>query len=280
MNLTSDLQRAVQSIPDGCAVGIGGGPMSRKPMALVRELIRQGRRDLTVVTYVGGFDVDILLARGAVSAVRASYVGFDYLGRAPHFGASPDVALPIETVGSIVQGLRATAAGLDFLPFRGVLGTEVMDARPDLRTVVSPYDGTEYVAWPAVPVDVALIHVSRADASGNALLTGGTGIDRLLCDAAGRVIVSAERIVPELPTGTADATIVATRVSHVVEAQFGAHPTSCVPDYRVDLPHYLDYLASARAGTASEFVDELLVDPPAYRQRHVDAAALCLEVPA
>jgi glutaconate CoA-transferase subunit A len=274
--LVTDLATAIATIEDGAVVGIGGSTMSRKPMALLRELIRQRRR-VDAVTYAGGYDIDLLLATGSLSSVRAGYIGFEYLGRAPHIGSASGADIPIETAGSVIQGLRARAAGLPWLPFTGTTGTDVARRGVGGAVVAAGAEGEEVAAWPAIPLDVALIHAPIATRAGDALVAGASGIDRLLCDAAERVIVSCERLVDRLDASP-DGVIPGRRVGHVVEAPYGAHPTSCVPDYRADVLHHLDYIGAVRSGRGDELVSELLEDDlEAYRARWVDVDSLRLE---
>ncbi|MBX6378683.1 MAG: CoA transferase subunit A, partial [Clostridia bacterium] len=268
-------------VRDGDMVGVGGNSLARRPVALVRELIRAGRRDLTVVAFTAGFETELLLAAGRLRAVRACYVGLDYLGLAPHFGRDPAVHIWEETEASIVLGLKATASHVSFLPFRGVRQTDVLRVRPDVQLVRCPYTGEEYVAWPALQVDVALIHAPACDADGNAVLGASRGIDRLLGAAARTTIVSAERLVGEEEIRRQGADLLGHRVAAVVHAPYGAHPTSCYPYYRADVPHLLDYLDRCREGRVTEYLQAIELDHGAYVQRFVAARAaeLALEKP-
>ncbi|QSR32201.1 hypothetical protein CFI00_17205 [Nocardioides sp. S5] len=237
------LEEAVASIPDGAAIGIGGGPMSRRPMSLVREVIRQGRKGLTLVTYTGGIDVDALLAAGAASIVRAPYVGFEYLGLAPHYQPTGNLTIVVETIASLASGLRAGAGGLPFLPARPSTASDVLEVRTDVRRVTCPYTGATLVAWPAITVDVALLHVADSDPFGCATLGDSVSMDEVLADAAERVIISAESIgsKPSSPRS-----LEGSSVSHVVHARHGAHPTAFPPLYDADVPELLGYLDLAR----------------------------------
>jgi glutaconate CoA-transferase subunit A len=109
--------------------------------------------------------------------------------------------------------------------------------RPDVKTVIDPYNGEELIAFPAIRPDVAVIHALRADAHGNALIGGNLGVDLELALIAGTVIVTAEEIVS--PLDRAD--LVAPFVHAVVEAKNGAAPTSCHPLYPLDGEFILNY---------------------------------------
>ena len=248
----ADLVQACKPVLDGSTLGIGGITLHRRPLGLVRELIAQRKKELTLVGLTLGFEAELLLAEGCVSCVRAGYVGLDFLGLAPHFGKHASVRIVEETEHSILNGLRATLAHMDFLPARGTLHTDVARVRPDVRTVRSPYTDEEYIAWPALRPDTALVHASMADEQGNAVLGYGGAIDRLLVVAAKRTIVSTERLVSTAAIQQAGADILARNVSAVVHLPQGAHPTSCLPHYRTDIPYLLNYLATCRAqGAAS-----------------------------
>ena len=154
-------------------IGIGGWGSRRKPMALVRAILRTPVRDLTVVSF-GGPDVGLLCAAGKVRELVFGFVSLDSIAYDPHFVRARQAgAIAVRELdeGMVVAGLRAAAQRLPFLPIRAGLGSDVLTYYPGLRTVRSPYDdGEELVAMPALPLDVALVHLNRADAHGNAAL--------------------------------------------------------------------------------------------------------------
>jgi len=149
-------------------------------------------------------------------------------------------------------GLRAAAQRLPFLPTRAGLGSDVLKINPHLKTVKSPYDdGEELVAVPALNVDVAFIHMNRADASGNGQALGRDPyFDNLFCMAAEKTFMSCEKILPtqELVGGGPLQSLLISRmmVSGVVEAPNGAHFTECPPDYARDEKFQREYAATAK----------------------------------
>jgi glutaconate CoA-transferase, subunit A len=229
---------------DGMTIGIGGWGSRRKPMALVRAILRSPLRDLTLVTY-GGPDVGLLCAAGRVRKVVYGFVSLDSIPLEPHFRAARENAA-VEVLeldeGMLQAGLRAAAHRLPFLPIRAGLGSAVLETAggKELRTVRSPYDdGEELVAMPALRLDAALVHLNRADRHGNAQYLGPDPyFDDLYCLAAQHRFVSCEQVVEtaELTTGASPQTLLLNRmmVDGVVEAPGGAHFTSCVPDYERD----------------------------------------------
>jgi glutaconate CoA-transferase subunit A len=241
-------------LEDGMTIGIGGWGSRRKPMALVRAILRTPVRDLTVVSY-GGPDVGLLCAAGKVSRVVFGFVTLDSIPYDPWFGRARETGAIAATEydeGMFATALSAAAQRLPFLPTRAGLGSEVMRANPDLRTVRSPYeDGEELVAVPAQHLDVALVHLNRADTRGNAQYLGPDPyFDELFCLAAKKRFVSVEKVVDtvELTAGGPVQSLLLNRgnVDGVVEAPRGAHFTTAVPDYGRDERFQRHYAACAK----------------------------------
>ncbi|MEU0116835.1 CoA-transferase [Streptomyces bobili] len=229
-------------LADGMTLGIGGWGSRRKPMALVRGVLRSQVRDLTVVSY-GGPDVGMLVAAGRVRRLVVPFVTLDSIPLEPHYRAARErggVELTEIDEAMFMWGLHAAANRLPFLPVRAGIGSDVMRVNPRLRTVTSPYeDGETFVAVPALRTDAALVHVNRADRLGNGQYLGPDPyFDDLFCEAADTAYVSCERIVEtaELTKDAAPQTLLVKRhtVTGVVEAPNGAHFTSCAPDYGRD----------------------------------------------
>ena len=250
--MTAD--EAVAEVTDGMTIGIGGWGSRRKPMAFIRALVRKGVKDLTVVSY-GGPDIGILCATGQLKKAVYGFVSLDSIALEPHFRKARQNGT-IEAVeldeGMFLLGLRAAAQRLPFLPTRAGLGSDVLKINPHLKTVKSPYDdGEELVAVPASNVDVAFIHMNRADASGNGQALGRDPyFDNLFCMAAKKAFMSCEKIVPtkELVSGGPLQSLLINRmmVSGVVEAPGGAHFTECPPDYARDEKFQREYAATAK----------------------------------
>ncbi len=237
----------------GMTIGIGGWGSRRKPMALVRAILRSGLKDLEIVSY-GGPDVGLLIAGGHVRRVVTGFVSLDTIPLEPHFRRGRQegsVELAELDEGMLHWGLLAAAHRLPFLPIRAGLGSDVPRVNPGLRTVRSPYpDGEELLAMPALRLDAALIHLNRADAGGNGQYLGPDPyFDDLFCLAAGRAYLSCERILPtaELAKSGPPQSLLVNRamVHGVVEAPGGAHFTSCVPDYGRDEAFQAAYAAAA-----------------------------------
>jgi glutaconate CoA-transferase subunit A len=244
---------AIAQLADGMTLGIGGWGSRRKPMALVRAILRSPLRDLTVVSFAGP-DLGMLCAAGKVRRAVFGFASLDTIALEPYFRLARQAgAIEASEIdeGMLQWGLYAAALRLPFLPTRAGLGSDALGLNPWLRTVKSPYDdGEELVAMRALELDAALVHVNRADAQGNAqILAPDPHFDDLYCMAAKRRIVSTERVVAteELLTGGGLPTLRIHRglVDAVVEAPRGAAFTSCEPDYPRDEAAQKAYAASA-----------------------------------
>ncbi len=261
---------AVSTLRDGMTVGIGGWASRRKPMSVVRALLRSPVKDLTIVSY-GGPDVGLLCAAGKVRKLVYGFVSLDTIPLEPHFRAARQSGAIPELVeydeGMLQWALYAASLRLPFLPTRSGLGSDVMTVNPFLRTVRSPYDdGEELVAVPALTLDAAFVHLNRADVAGNAQFLGpDLYFDDLFLAAApaGRRFVSVEKIVATddlLKEGSFHTLRVnRSMVDGVIEAPNGAHFTSCEPDYGRDEVFQRSYsVAAADAASWSAFVDRYL----------------------
>ncbi len=248
----------VGRIEDGMTVGIGGWGSRRKPMALVRAILRSDLRDLTIVSYAGP-DVGLLLAAGKAARVVYAFATLDSIPLEPLFSRARQEATAEFREwdeGMFATGLRAAAQRVPFLPTRAGLGSAVLENDPTLRTVTSPYAGPggvheELVAVPALELDVALVHMNRADRFGNAQYLGPDPyFDDLFCLAAAQAYVSTEQLVDTAGL-TVDAPLQSmllnrTMVTGVVETPRGAHFTSCAPDHDRDEAFQRAYATAAR----------------------------------
>lgn len=239
---TMTAEEVVGRLRSGMTIGIGGWGSRRKPMALVRALLRSDVTDLTVVSY-GGPDVGLLAAAGRIRTLVAAFATLDSIPLEPHFGvARQRAAFEMAELDEamIMWGLTAAVHRLPFMPVRAGLASDVMRVNPSLRTVTSPYgDGEELVAVPALRLDAALVHVNRADAQGNGQYLGPDPyFDDLFCGAADEAYVSCERVVDTADllkeAGPQSVLLKRAFVSGVVEAPNGAHFTSCLPDHDRD----------------------------------------------
>ncbi|MHA6763440.1 CoA transferase subunit A [Streptacidiphilus sp. PAMC 29251] len=295
----------------GMTLGIGGWGSRRKPMALVRAILRSDLTDLTVVSF-GGPDVGLLVAAGRIRHLVTAFVTLDSVPLEPLFRAAressalgsgapgsgaPGSGAPgsgghessalgsaarestaLERLteydeGMLLQGLSAAAQRLPFLPIRAGLGSDVLRINPGLRTVTSPYDdGEELVAMPALRMDAALLHLNRADRSGNGQFLGPDPyLDDLFAAAADAVYLSCEQLVDtadlQKEGGPSSLLIPRHEVTGVVETPNGAHFTSCAPDYDRDERFQRAYVQAAADPAAwAAFQERFLAgDESAYQ---------------
>lgn len=279
MDKTLTAAQVVAQLRDGMTIGIGGWGPRRKPMALVREILRSPLKDLTLVGY-GGPDMGMLCAAGKVKKLIYGFVSLDFIPLEPFFRKAREAG-SIEAMeldeGLLHWGLRAAAMRLPFLPTRVGLGTDLLKVNPSLRTVKSPYDdGEVLLAMPALKLDVALLHVHTADRLGNTrLYSPDPFFDEWFARAAERCYVSCETLVDRLSGDERDAQhnpIERSFVNGVVHARGGAHPTSHVaiegPGYGWDAAHLKRYCAAAEEdGGWPRYAEEFLRgDEAAYQQ--------------
>ena len=237
----------IDELESGMTIGVGGWGSRRKPMSLVRSIMRSGVTDLTVVSY-GGPEIGILSATGQMKKAVYGFVSLDSIPLEPHFRVARQTGA-IEAIefdeGAFYLGLLAASHRVPFYPTRAGLGSDMMAMNPELQTVVSPYPGPDggegetLVAIPAFDIDLSIIHMNRADAGGNGQFLGpDLYFDDLFAMAAKRTFMSCEKVIPTqefLNEGSVH-TLKIPRifVDGVIEAPMGAHFTECPPDYGRD----------------------------------------------
>ncbi|ABL79426.1 MULTISPECIES: CoA-transferase [unclassified Nocardioides] len=261
------LEQAAAKVSDGDVVALGGGLSARLPMALVRELIRQGRRDLHLVGSAHGIDVDLLVAAKAVSICEESYVGFEQdLGLAPSYRRAAEggeIRIAESCCITILTQLRAAEAGVPFLPVRGVKGSDIRSLHPEYAEITCPFTGEVLVAVPALSPDVALIHASLGDRRGNLHFDKPYVLDERFASASKLVVATVERMASTAEVTAAGITVPAHLVAAVAEAPFGAHPSSCYPHYAYDRKHLREYVeAAATAKGATEYLERFVIGTP------------------
>lgn len=260
----ADVDDIVGELQSGMTIAIGGWASRRKPMALIRAILRSDITDLTVLTW-GGPDLGLLCAAGKARRAIYAFCSLDTIAMDPHFrkarqtGAIEDE--PYDE-GLLHLGLLAASWRVPFLPARAGLGSDLFRDNDRLRTVASPYDDREeLVAAPAFEIDAAICHLNRADQRGNAMFLGPDLYwDDVMLAAAptGKRFVTTERIVPTdelLGEGCVhQLRVPRMSVDAVVETPLGAHFTSCDPDYPRDEEFQREYAQSAGSDeTWSEF---------------------------
>lgn len=256
------LEDLAARVADGSSLALGGSFLHRGPFALVRELIRQGRRDLEVIKQSPGYDIDILCRAGALGRARAGIVAMEgNFGLAPWYRRAVEtgqIRLEEHACASLTAGLRAAAFGVPFMPCGGIHGSD-LPALNGWKTVEDPYGSGETVyVIPRITPDFAVIHVNEVSEEGDVRVYGTSHWDRIMSRSAKRVLVVAERVASsasfrERPELTLVPHFLVEAVSIVPD---GAWPGSCWPHYAVDYPA----------------VEAYMDDAPGVLQAHLDAA--------
>ena len=242
------LQDLVAAVPNGASIALGGSFLHRGPFSFVRELIRQGKRDLEIVKQSPGYDIDILCRAGIVRKVRAGIVAMEgNFGLAPFYRKAVEkhtVELEEHACATLTAGLRAAAYGVPFQPCGGLHGSDI-PALNGWKCLDDPYGKGDPV-WviPSIQPDLAVIHCNEVDVQGNVRVLGTSHWDRIMSRAAKSVLVIAERVVD---TAVFQRQPEVTLVPHFMVEAFavvpnGAWPGSCSPAYEIDYPAVEAYL--------------------------------------
>ncbi|MFX1239270.1 MAG: CoA transferase subunit A [Promethearchaeota archaeon] len=243
------LEEAVSTfVEDGDLVGIGGLSFWRKPISACREIIRKKKKNLTICTFVGGIEVDMLVAAGCVSEIRASFVGMEVFGMAPHYKKaieSGNLKVSEESEASIALGLKCNYLKVPFMPLRGIIGTDFPKVRKDIKQFTDPLGSDiQLIALPKIDLDVAIVHVFSSDEIGNGNIPGAVWLDDDMAKTAKKTIVTCEKIVEteSIINAPGKAQIPMQSTKAVVKIPFGCHPTSCYPLYTFDARHIQKYM--------------------------------------
>jgi glutaconate CoA-transferase subunit A len=268
------LEDAARRVRDGDHLAIGGCLFSRTPLALLREILRQGRRGLTLSRNLMCYEGEWFMAAGAVDTVITSWFGIGLpwgLSRIMREQVESG-RIRFEEWSHLALGLRyrAAAMGVPFLPTLTMLGADLMKLA-DARTMTCPFTGETLCLVPALFPDVALLHVHRADPHGNCQIDGYPHMDADIARAATTVLVTAEEIVPEEeirrhPDRTAIPGFV---VDAVVEVPYGAFPHECYGLYEADVGHFDGYVAEINAkgtGAVREYLARYVYGPRTQRE--------------
>lgn len=265
------LEAAVREhVHDGDIVALQNMATQAAPMATVREIIRQEKRDLGLVVLVGGIAVDWLAAAGCLNRVIGAAVSMEQFGLCQRYRAAVESQqIRVEELSETALNARlgAAARNLPFLPTRGLIGTDLIDVDAENLVVIEdPFEGMPVVACRRLDPDVALVHAHRADRFGNVQIepTAQWPDLGIMPKAAKKVIVTAEEIVDtDVLRRNPDRTVLpGFIVNAVVEVPYGAHPTSFNPNYGYDSKMHLEWVAAARDDAATQqFLNDHVYGP-------------------
>ena len=288
--LVSMRQAIEEHVPSGASVLMGAALEQTIPFSAGHEMIRQGRRDLTLVGPISDSLFDQMIGAGCVSRVMAAWVGNVSAGVGYCFRRAVEQGMPraIETVDytnfTLALALHAAALGVPFLPTYAALGSDLLKSNPNLREFRSPVTEERLLAVLALRPDVAILQVQRADASGNAHLWGNLGVAIDGMRASRKVIVVAEEIVPpEVIASDPNRTLIpGFLVTAVVHDPWGAHPSPVQGYYGRDHAFFAEYHERSRAEADFErWLEEWVLNVPSraeYLKRLGDARIAALEV--
>ena len=265
-------KEAISQIESGMTIGIGGWGSRRKPMSLIRELLKTDIKDLTIVSY-GGPDVGMLCSANKVKKLIFGFVSIETTPLESHFRKARQTG-SIEVMeldeGLLQSGLIAAGMRLPFFATRVGLGSDILTLNPEIKTISSPYEDNEtLVAMPAIHIDIALIHAHESDALGNTFIYGpDLFIDDKIVRAASKTFVSTEKIIKteEIDENKSLSNwFERSLVTGVIESTYGAHPTAATPNYGFDKKHLNDYAkATDKVEWEAYFENYISLDHESY----------------
>ncbi len=268
------LAEAAALIPDGSRIHLGGMAVHNHPMAFVRQLLRQGTANLTVVSHVSASDVDMLIGAGRVRRLEFSYVGLEEFGTAPCFRRAAqrgDIELSEYSEPVAFERFACSARGMPFFVTREMFGTDLPRVNPDIKEIMDPFGSGSYHAVSAAEPDWVIIHALAGDKYGNVLFFPHRQLPEDLDLTASRttrnLIVTVEQIVAherirQLPYLNL---IPRFRTTAIVEVPYGAHPFSCLHLYDQDREHLAEYAQAGRdEETFRRYMDRYVYGVPSH----------------
>lgn len=264
------LRTAAESIPDGCNLGLCGFAVNRNAIALAHELIRLGRRNLTVSQCVAGMDTDLLVGAGVVSRLIYSTGSLDRFGPIASINRaiSEGIITAEEYSGlSITFRYLAGSLGITYIPCNSLIGSDILTnllaQTPDqVKEWVCPFTGEKQVLLRALQPEVGVIVANYSDTDGNASVAGPLWDLREMANASRRVIIFAEKIVPNeyVRNHPEQTTIPGAIVDMVVEVPWAAYPTAVYKCYDYDGDHLRLYCSSTRTPEGHrEYLDKYVL---------------------
>jgi glutaconate CoA-transferase, subunit A len=267
------LEEAASFVRDGDAVGIGGSTMSRTPMALIWALMRARRKNLSCSRCIISSDGDLLFGSEVSDHIVSSWFSQGILWGVSkvmrHYTESGKARFEEWSHMAVGMRFRAGAMGVPFMPIRSMLGSDVLNQRPEATTMKCPFTGETILLVPALNPDVALIHVQRCDPYGNAQIDGLQFMDIDLAMAANKVIMTTERIVSndQIRRAPDQTKIPFFAVDAVVEVPFGCAPHECYGAYEPMMKHmeyYVGLVNKDPVGGMSEYLNRYVYAPKSW----------------
>jgi len=223
------------------------------PFAAGHEVIRQGRKRLTLIRMTPDLIYDQLIGMGCAEKMVFSWGGNPGVGSLHRFRDAFDNGWPNKITieehshAAMANAYEAGAAGMPFAVFRGYRGAELKRVNPNIKEIICPFTSEKFAAVPAMKLDVAIVHAQKADRKGNVLFEGIVGVQKEAVLGAKRSIVTVEEIVDTLEPHSPNAVILpGWTISAVVHVPGGAHPSFAQGYYKRDNAFYKKWDPIAR----------------------------------
>jgi glutaconate CoA-transferase subunit A len=268
-----EIDAALSQVKDGMTVAIGGFINSSHPMIVVRELIKRGLRNLTVVGAASsGLETDLLIAAGVAKKIVSPYIGGEGLAAiGPAFRAAAErgqIEIFELDEAMYYAGLRAAAQRVPFNPWRSGIGTSFPEVNPAIKVFKDPCNGETLLAIPAINIDVAFLHAATSDIYGNVQYIGHGFGDRAIYAASDLTFVQVEQIVSNEQIRSDPLRTVVPGADGIIRAQFGSHPYASPGHYAEDKEHIKEYVRVATAwskdddlGPLKAYLDRWVFEP-------------------
>jgi glutaconate CoA-transferase, subunit A len=249
------LDELAKIVPDGIRLGIGGVHLSRLPIALIKRILANGKKDFVFTSWGGGLPLELFLEANAVRKLIFCFSSLDIFGLAPRFReALENNRIEIEewTALAMAQALHAAHFNLPEMPFQIPVGSDLMNTGTFWQQRPSAFSGEPLGQARRLDIDVLLLHAQRADSAGNVEIQGARGFDLSLLGAAEKVLVTVEEVVDAGMLGAPRAFILPKEfVTTVAKVPWGAYPTSSLPYYSTDYEELLRYVGSEQSRGSS-----------------------------
>ncbi len=261
-------------IDDGSELALGTCLESLIPFGAGHEIIRRGKKNLTLIGPISDILFDQLIGAGCVKKIRAAWVGNVITGSGYNFRRAVEksrIEMEDHSNLTISAALYAGANGLPFMPVRTALGSDLFKTNKSLKKIKSPFTGETVAGVKAITPDIAIIHAQRSDKYGNAHIWGNLGILKEACLAAKSVIITCEEIVSKetITTDPARVIIPGFLVKAVVHCPWGAHPSPVPGYYNRDHEAFIEYRNSTKSSEDYENWKNIWIDKIKGRDEYI-----------
>ncbi|AWR98281.1 CoA transferase subunit A [Acidianus sulfidivorans JP7] len=246
-----EIKDALSLIKEGDTITISGMSIHRNPIKFLQEIINANIRNLNFVDREPGLGLELLLQHNVLKKIRVAMATLEWFGMLPSFRKkieNGEIELLEDTCGAFIAGIRAGAIGIPFMPVKGIIGSDLVKLHEKANTwkvSIDPFSGEKIILVKAITPDVAIIHVNKADKSGNAEILGPVYEDEFKARASKQVILTTEELVDSSYFAGKRPNIYSENVTAVIKIPRGAEPTSMYPLYDADYEKILSILGQA-----------------------------------